>query len=302
MKPEDFTLLANLVRDQSGLVLTQEKIYLLESRLMPVARSFNLKTLEELVQIIRQRNDSQVVKAVVDAMTTNESLFFRDMKPFNQLKDLVLPRLMEKRQSTRRMRIWSAACSSGQEPYSIAMMLKEETRLSAGWKFDILATDLSLAMVERAKSGVYSQFEVQRGLPINYLVKYFKQDGDKWRIDSALRENIQFKTYNLLHDLSPLGQFDIVFCRNVLIYFDQPTKAKVLEAISKRMAPDGILYLGGAETVLGISDRFQPMPGERGLYTLTDLATGGTKSSPASPTASPAKPAPPPFPARTVGR
>lgn len=297
MKPEDFTLLANLVKDQSGLVLTQDKIYLLESRLLPVARSFNMKSLEELVQAIRLRHDSQISKAVVEAMTTNESLFFRDMKPFDQLKRVVLPRLMEKRQAGRRIRIWSAACSSGQEPYSIAMMLKEETALSAGWKFEIVATDLSIAMVERAKAGVYSQFEVQRGLPINYLVKYFKQDGDKWRIDASLRENIQFRPYNLLHDLSPLGQFDVVFCRNVLIYFDQPTKGKVLEAIAKRMPADGILYLGGAETVLGISDRFQPVPGERGLYMLTDAATGATRPAPPEPP----KPLPP-FPARTVAR
>ena len=272
MKPDDFSLLATLLKDQSGLVLTTDKVYLLESRLMPVARQFGMKSLEELAQAIRLKKDSRIVPAVVEAMTTNESLFFRDMKPFEQLKRLVLPKLMETRQATKRIRIWSAACSSGQEPYSIAMMLREEKATFGGWKIEMLATDLAQNMIDRAKEGVYSQFEVQRGLPITMLVKYFKQEGDKWRVDPALRENIQFRTYNLLHDLTPLGQFDVVFCRNVLIYFDQPTKAKVLEAISKRMAPDGVLYLGGAETVLGISDKFQPIPGERGLYGLAQAA------------------------------
>ena len=284
MKPDDFSLLATLLKDQSGLVLTTDKVYLLESRLMPVARQYGMKSLEELTQAIRQKKDSRIVPAVVEAMTTNESLFFRDMKPFDQLKRLVLPKLMATRQSTKRIRIWSAACSSGQEPYSIAMMLREEKATFGAWKIEMLATDLAQNMIDRAKEGVYSQFEVQRGLPITMLVKYFKQEGDKWRADPSLRENIQFRVYNLLHDLSPLGQFDVVFCRNVLIYFDQPTKGKVLEAIAKRMAPDGVLYLGGAETVLGISDKFQPIPGERGLYGLTAAVTAAkTAAAPTTP-------------------
>jgi chemotaxis protein methyltransferase CheR len=162
--------------------------------------------------------------------------------------------------------VWSAACSSGQEPYSLAIILREEGAKLAGRRVEIVATDISREMLEKCKAGLYSQFEVQRGLPVQYLVKYFAQMGDKWRIDASLRELIQFREFNLLHDPSALGTFDVVFCRNVLIYFDNDTKRVVLERVSRLLAPDGFLYLGGAETVLGISDKFQPVPGERGIY------------------------------------
>jgi chemotaxis protein methyltransferase CheR len=199
-------------------------------------------------------------------MTTNESFFFRDIKPFDQFRKFVLPQLLASRQPGRPIRVWSAACSSGQEPYSLAIILREEGAKLAGRRVEIVATDISREMLEKCKAGLYSQFEVQRGLPVQYLVKYFAQMGDKWRIDASLRELIQFREFNLLHDPSALGTFDVVFCRNVLIYFDNDTKRVVLERVSRLLAPDGFLYLGGAETVLGISDKFQPVPGERGIY------------------------------------
>jgi len=249
-------------------VLTRDKAYLLESRLLPVARRRNMKSLDELVAALRGRPDGELVRDVVEAMTTNESFFFRDKKPFDQFAEIVLPHLLKARAGSRSFRIWSAACSSGQEAYSLAIILREQAARLSGWRYEIVATDLSREILAKAKAGIYSQFEVQRGLPITLLVKYFKQDGEKWRIDPALRAMVQFREFNLLEDPRALGTFDVVFCRNVLIYFDQATKASVLLRIRQVMPEDGFLYLGGAETVLGITDRFQPLAGERGIYTV----------------------------------
>jgi len=201
-------------------------------------------------------------------MTTNESFFFRDIKPFELFREHVLPQLTKNRADRKSFRIWCAAASSGQEPYSLAITLKEEAAKLTGWKTEIVGTDISKEILEKAKSGLYSQFEVQRGLPIQLLLKYFQKQEDMWQADAALRAMITYKEFNLLQDLTPLGKFDVVFCRNVLIYFDQETKSKVLEGISKQMPEDGILFLGGAETVLGISDKFKPVTGYRGVYCL----------------------------------
>jgi chemotaxis protein methyltransferase CheR len=266
MNTDVFTLLSNLVRERSGLVLTPDKGYLLESRLLPVARKWERKSVEELAALLRSKPDAKLIRDIVEAMTTNESFFFRDIKPFDQFKTLVLPHLLKKRAATKSIRIWSAACSSGQEPYSLAMILNEHRLQLAGWKVEIVATDLSTEILDKARAGQYSQFEVQRGLPIQLLVKYFKQEGDRWQVDAAIRSMVAYRPFNLLDDLASLGRFDVIFCRNVLIYFDQPTKAKVLDAMSRQLAPDGHLYLGGAETVLGITDKLQPLPEQRGIY------------------------------------
>lgn len=272
MKPEDFDYFATTLKQRSGLVLTKDKAYLLESRLMPVARKWNLKGLDELAAALRAKRDETVLRDVTEAMTTNESSFFRDTKPFDQFKQVLLPKLLETRASKRQIRIWSAASSSGQEAYSVAMILAEMSAKLAGWKIEIVGTDLSSEMVERARSGIYSQFEVQRGLPITLLVKYFSQNGDRWQVNQQIRDMVQFREMNLLGDYGPIGTFDIVFLRNVLIYFDPPTKTKVLDSISRVMQPDGVMYLGGAETVLGITDKFKPLENQRGLYTLQSLA------------------------------
>lgn len=266
LRPDDFDYIARMLRDRSGLVLTTDKSYLLESRLMPVARRRGLKSIEDLVPALRANRDEALLREVTEAMTTNESFFFRDMKPFDQFRDMVLPQLLQTRATKRAFRVWCAASSSGQEPYSLAMILREEAAKLSGWRVEIVATDISTEMLNKAKAGLYSQFEVQRGLPIQMLVKYFKKKDESWQIDPAIRAMVQYREFNLLHDLRALGSFDVVFCRNVLIYFDQPTKSRVLEAISKQMPEDGILYLGGAETVLGISDCFKPIPNQRGIY------------------------------------
>lgn len=275
MKPDDFDFLAKLLKDRSGLVLSKDKSYLLESRLMPVARKRGFKGLDELVAQLRRR-DEALAADVTDAMTTNESFFFRDSKPFDQFRDVVLPNLLKTRATKKSFRIWCAAASSGQEPYSLAMILKENAARLAGWRTDIVGTDLSREILQKARAGLYSQFEVQRGLPIQLLVKYFKKRDDQWEIDPAIRAMVQYKEWNLLQDLKALGTFDVVFCRNVLIYFDQPTKGVVLENISKQMTDDGVLYLGGAETVLGISDKFKPIAGQRGVYAVNKAGYTGT--------------------------
>jgi len=268
MKPENFAWLCRYLQENTGLVLGSDKMYLVESRLMPVARKHLVDGLDALIETLRSRRPRELERDVIDAMMTNESFFFRDGKPFEQFRQFVLPRMLQSRATERTIRIWSAACSTGQEPYSIAMILKEEEAKLAGWKVDIIATDISHEALARARSGIYSQFEVQRGLPIQLLIKYFTQDGDRWQIVPELRAMVQFREFNLLDDFGPLGRFDVVFCRNVLIYFDQATKASILERISRIMAPDGLLYLGGAETVLGVTDRFVPLPAHRGIYGL----------------------------------
>ncbi len=268
MKVEDFNFLSTLIKQRSGLVLTEDKSYLLESRLMPIARKRGLKGLEELTQTLRTHKEEALMQDVTEAMTTNESFFFRDIKPFDMFREQVLPELLKNRADRKSFRVWCAAASSGQEPYSLAITLLEAAQKLAGWRTEIVGTDISREILEKAKSGLYSQFEVQRGLPIQLLLKYFEKKDDMWQASSALRTMVQFKELNLLGDLQKMGKFDVVFCRNVLIYFDQETKGRVLDEISRMMPPDGILFLGGAETVLGISDKFKPVPGLRGVYCL----------------------------------
>ena len=268
MNVTDFELIAQLLKKRSGLALSKDKAYLLESRLNPVARKWNFAGFDELAQGIRAGKDEALLVDVTEAMTTNESFFFRDQKPFQQFTDMVIPHMLEHRAKQRSFRIWSAACSSGQEPYTLAMLLKENASKLAGWRIEIVATDLSNEILDKAREGLYSQFEVQRGLPIGLLIKYFKQIGDRWQIDAGIRQMVKFQQFNLLNNPSALGRFDVIFCRNVLIYFDPPTKTTVLGKLADLLVGDGFLYLGGAETVLGMSNRFALMTGQRGIYRL----------------------------------
>jgi chemotaxis protein methyltransferase CheR len=199
-------------------------------------------------------------------MTTNESFFFRDKIPFDHFRDTIMPALLAARGAQRRVRIWCAACSTGQEPYSLAISLKEMGPQIAGWRVEIISTDISREVLEKAKAGIYSQFEVQRGLPIQLLVKYFTQVGEMWQIAPDVRAMVQYRTLNLLQDFSQLGTFDVVFCRNVLIYFDQERKIDVLGRLARIIEPDGYLVLGAAETVVGLTETFKPVPDRRALY------------------------------------
>ena len=265
MTPLDYDYLRKLLKDRSGLVLSVDKQYLVESRLTPLARKAGIASLGELVAKLRSNNERLAVD-VVEAMTTNESFFYRDKIPFDHFRDTIMPGLLAARARERRLRIWCAAASTGQEPYSLAMCLKEMKDKLVGWRVEILGTDLSTEVLEKAKAGVYSQFEVQRGLPIQMLVKHFSQVGDTWQISPEIRAMVQYRPLNLLSDFAHLGSFDVVFCRNVLIYFDQETKIGVLNRIARLLDPDGFLVLGAAETVVGLTESLKPLADRRGLY------------------------------------
>jgi chemotaxis protein methyltransferase CheR len=270
MKPNDFDFIATLVRERSGLVLSSDKSYLVESRLAPIARRDGFPGIDELVSAIRVRRDSPLTDAVVDAMTTNETFFFRDKTPFDIFETTVLPDLVARKRGGT-IRIWCAAASTGQEPYSLAMVADAMGPRMGGCKLEIVGTDISERCIEKAKAGAFTQFEVQRGLPVTMLVKHFKKDGDIWRIDDRLKTGMRFRPMNLLDDFRGLGRFDVIFCRNVLIYFDTPTKKQVLERMSQQVEGPGFLLLGAAETVLGVTDTFKPVPNNRGLY-VQDMA------------------------------
>jgi len=266
MSPFDYEFIGDLLKRRSGLLLAPGKEYLLESRLMPIVRESGLGSLELLVADLRKPGSDALQTKVTEAMTTNETFFFRDKSPFDMFREDLVPAMLHSRSAERRLRIWCAACSTGQEPYSLAMILKEMADRLVNWRIEIVATDLSGEVLEKAKVGMYSQFEVQRGMPIAMLVRHFTQIGEMWQIDADIRAMVKFGKLNLLEPFGDLGRFDIVFCRNVLIYFDQATKRDVLERIGTAMSPDGCLLLGAAETVLGITDAFQPVAGKRGLY------------------------------------
>jgi chemotaxis protein methyltransferase CheR len=261
-----FQTFATLLKSRSGLVIGPDKLYLLETRLASILKREKLRDLTALADRLRAPGAEALIRQVVEAMTTNESFFFRDDKPFQHFRNQALPRLVAARPAGAPLRVWSAASSSGQEAYSIAMIVSECRASIGDRRIEIIGTDLARDQVARAREGLYTQFEVQRGLPVQMLMRYFRKEESGWRISDALRAMVQYREWNLLADLRPLGQFDVVFCRNVLIYFDQATKAQVLDAVARQIPADGLLYLGGAETVLGITSRFAPLAAERGVY------------------------------------
>lgn len=269
MSPEDFEFISQLLKKRSGLALTQDKLYLLESRLTPFARLNNCDSLSAFVRMIKSTMNEKVIAEVVDAMTTNESMFFRDQKPFDQIKQVILPRFKETHPVGSRMKIWSAACSNGQEPYSIAMTLLEEAPRMVGYNYDITATDISNRVLDKARSGIYTQFEIQRGLPITMMLKYFKQLPDNtWQANENLRAMASFRQVNLLNPFTGIGMFDLILCRNVLIYFDEPTKRDILERMSQILTPGGVLLLGSTESTMGITQKFRQLDDQRGLHIL----------------------------------
>lgn len=261
-----FDFLCQDVRKRSGLVLGQEKAYLIDSRLGPLARKEGFASVEALIDAM-MRGDQRICVAASEALATHETFFFRDKTPFDLFENVIAPALKSSRMG-RQLKIWCAAASSGQEPYSLGMLLDETPGLSA----DILATDMSAPVLEKAKAGIYTQFEVQRGLPIQRLVKNFDQVGDSWRIKPQLRQKVRFEQANLLDDFARFGKMDVIFCRNVLIYFDIQTKAKVLDRLAAQLADDGFLLLGAAETVVGLTDSLRPISGHRGLYAKPAMA------------------------------
>jgi chemotaxis protein methyltransferase CheR len=268
--PVEYEYLRKVLKDHSGLDLSADKHYLIESRLLPLARKAGLPGIPELVQKMKG-GSTALVTQVVEAMTTNETFFFRDKVPFDHFRDAIMKEILQERAGRKSVRIWCAAGSTGQEPYSLAMCLKEIGAALAGWRVEILATDLSQEVLEKSKAGIYSQFEVQRGLPIQMLVKYFKQNGELWQINPDIRGMVQHRQLNLLQDFSQLRKFDVIFCRNVLIYFDQETKTNIFGRLARALEPDGFLVLGAAETVVGLTEDFKPFADRRGLYRPTGM-------------------------------
>jgi chemotaxis protein methyltransferase CheR len=265
MNPKDFAYLADVLRARSGLLLTQEKAHLVESRLTPVMRRFGFKQVGALLRELRHGHEA-LVSAVIEAMTTNDSAFFRDRKTFEEFRDIVLPALMIQRAAEKKLRIWCAACAAGQEPYSIAMILDDAKLQAKGWTIELIASDINSQMVARAQDGLYSQIEVQRGLSVRRLVNNFTQEGSQWRIGERLRQMVSFREFNLLESTAWLGRVDVVFCRNVLMYFDQVTRAAVLANIAKVLAHDGSLLIGTAESIAGLNTGYVQTEHAPGLY------------------------------------
>ncbi|MCC2646286.1 MAG: chemotaxis protein CheR [Rickettsiaceae bacterium] len=262
---DEFNYFAQVVKENSGINLSHDKMYLIESKLQPILQKHGLNTVRDLITKLRLK-DINVNDEIIDAMTINESSFFRDQQPFKNLEEIIVPELVKFKKS---IRVWSAACSTGQEPYSIAMMLEE--KFAGKLQYEIIATDISDKALEKAKSGIFTQFEVQRGMPINLLVKYFKKvDENNWQIDPKLKTWIKFSKFNLQNAFSSLGMFDVVLCRNVLIYFDQATKQAILDKIAAQLitSPPGYLILGGGETILGLTQKLKISDKNQGLYTL----------------------------------
>ncbi|MBX7190732.1 MAG: protein-glutamate O-methyltransferase CheR [Sandaracinaceae bacterium] len=264
LQESDFAFVRDFVLSRSAIVLEQGKEYLVEARLAPVARDAGLSGIPALVEQLRRQPSGALATRVVEAMTTNETSFFRDSHPFDALKSTIIPTLLERNRADRTINIWSAACSTGQEPYTIAMTLRENFPQLDSWKVRIVATDLAEHVLDRARAGRYRQLEVNRGLPALYLTKYFTRHGLDWEVTPALKQWTEFRQLNLIGDWGVMPRFDVVFLRNVLIYFDLDTKRKILGKVRRTMSRDGWLFLGSAETTLNIDEAFRRVHADRG--------------------------------------
>jgi chemotaxis protein methyltransferase CheR len=251
----DFSFVSAMVRREAAIVLAPGKEYLVEARLIPVARQVGAASVADFLANLQRKPNPADQRRIIDALTTNETSWFRDREPFSALTDVVLPELVKTRGTNRKVRLWSAASSSGQEAYSLAITLQEN--LPAGWSYEIMGSDISTEMVKRAEAAEYSQVEVNRGLPASQLVQYFERAGAHWRITPGLRRNVSFKLMNLTAPLPAMPPFDVIFLRNVLIYFDVATKKSVLRNVARLLRPDGWLFLGAAETTIGIDDNYE---------------------------------------------
>ncbi len=256
MSTSNFDFLRSFIKKEAAIIIEPGKEYLVDARLTPLVKEFGLGSVDELLEQMRTKPTEIMKHRIVDAMTTNETFFFRDIHPFDLLKNHVLPDLIAKKQKEKKLSIWCAAASSGQEPYTIAMILKDYEQQLKGWTIEFIASDLSEKMLVRSKEGIYNQLEVNRGLPMPYLVKYFEKVGTNWQLKQDIREMISFRKINLMHDWK-LGSMDLIFMRNVLIYFDIETKKDIMKRVERILLPHGYLFLGGSETMLGITEDFK---------------------------------------------
>jgi chemotaxis protein methyltransferase CheR len=264
---ENFECVRTLVRTQAGIILEPGKEYLVDSRLLPLAKREGLASIGELVAKLRGPLGAAIAHKIVDAMTTNETTFFRDVEPFEVLRKFVLPELIDRNKHTRRMSIWYAASSTGQEPYSVSMLIQEHFPQLLSWDLQQLATDISPSVLARAREGRYGQVEINRGLPVSYLVKYFTKHGTEWQLKNSVRQMVRFEELNLIKPWPPMPDADIVMIRNVMIYFDVEAKKQILGQIRRVLRPHGYLFLGGAETTMSLDDSFVRQQYERaGCY------------------------------------
>ena len=252
--PENYRYLQQHVYSQAGIVLEDDKHYLFESRLTPLVRQLGLGSINDLCALLQATRETEVGRQVVEAMTTNETYFFRDPAHYEAIRTVLLPRLKEDRRDMKKLRFWSAAASTGQEAYSLAMLLLQEG--FSDWNIEILGTDFSSQVLERARSGRYQQIEVNRGLPAALLVKHFRRSGVEWQLSEPVRRMARFETIDLRESMRALGPFDLVFCRNVMIYFDTETKKNILTELHDTLFRGGWLLLGGAETAFGVEEWF----------------------------------------------
>lgn len=268
--PQTFSYFRELVLARSAIVLEPGKEYLLEARLATIVRKQNEASLDTLATTLSKTSYGPIHREVVEAMTTNETSFFRDIHPFDTLRNVVMPELIERKKHTKQLNFWCAAASTGQEPYSVAILLREHFPVLKDWKINFLATDLSSAVLAKAQSGLFSQLEVNRGLPAPLLVKYFTKVGMNWQVRDDIRTLVQFKELNLIERWPVMPIVDIVFMRNVLIYFDVKTKKTILKNTRAIMSPDGYLLLGSAETTMAIDEEFHRVQTEKGVtYRIT---------------------------------
>jgi chemotaxis protein methyltransferase CheR len=259
-------ILAGLLEAQTGQQLTMSRRWRLETALASLLRERRLSSIDELITILVMGREPSLATKVVEALLNNETYFFRDRAPFDLLARAALPELKRRRAATKRLRIWSAGCSTGQEPYSLAMLFAEDPPAWAGWSIDILGTDVSAAAVQRAREGSYSQFEVQRGLGIQQMIRWFEEASGGWRAVEALRRNLRFQVHNLLEAPPHPGEFDIILCRNVLLYLSEATRAKAFDRLATSLATGGWLMLGAGETVIGQTRVLEADREYRGLY------------------------------------
>ncbi|MFO1150926.1 MAG: protein-glutamate O-methyltransferase CheR [Alsobacter sp.] len=268
----DFSFLQSFLLRRSGAALWAEKRYVADLRLGALVAEHHFADVSVLLADVRRQPDGELAARVVEAMTTNETFFFRDSRPFQHIETVLLPQLAAARRDRKLLRIWCAAVSSGQEAYSLAILVARQAALLSSLRVEIVATDISREMIEKARAGRYSHFEVQRGLPIQCLLDNFSQDGETWVIAEPLRRAVDFRVMNLLQDAPGLGQFDLILLRNVLIHLDMAVKADVLARAARHLAPDGLLLLGSAESALGLGDAVMPHPEHRGFYARTSQA------------------------------
>lgn len=266
LSDDAFSFVCTLVRDRSAIELESNKSYLVEARLAQLATKEGYKSTNELVQSARSRRKRGIEDSIVEALTTNETSFYRDIHPFDTLKTTIIPELREKLASHKTLNIWSAACSTGQEIYSIAILIKENFPELADWRVDLLGTDLSEEVYERAEKGLYSQVEVNRGLKANLLVKYFARSGVSWQLRDEVRSMASFRKLNLIGNWPVMPQMDVIFLRNVLIYFSPENKKTVLRKIKRVLAPHGVLFLGAAETTINLDDSFERVQSGNSVY------------------------------------